>query len=203
MPALFAYVLAVAIFLGGGYGALNWLAGAEPVKVAAKAKHAPRPETYGAVAAQPAPQPDAASPESTGDASGKAEASGPSAVSMTAAAAGPDKRYDAMARAAPTVADKAATPPAPAIKPVAAPALAKPEAGPEAARPLTKAASADREGRRMETPPKRPRIRQAEERGHRRYEVMTLRTIEFEDGHRETRLLPLRRQDALASRWGD
>lgn len=27
MPALFAYIVAVAIFLGGGYGALNWLAG--------------------------------------------------------------------------------------------------------------------------------------------------------------------------------
>jgi hypothetical protein len=39
MPALFAYLLAVCILLGGGYGALNWLAAPEPAKVTAKAKH--------------------------------------------------------------------------------------------------------------------------------------------------------------------
>ncbi len=38
MPALFAYVIAVALLLGGGYGALSWLAAPEPVKVAVKAK---------------------------------------------------------------------------------------------------------------------------------------------------------------------
>jgi hypothetical protein len=43
MPALFAYLIAVALLLGGGYGALNWLATPEPVKVAAKA--APKPPT--------------------------------------------------------------------------------------------------------------------------------------------------------------
>jgi hypothetical protein len=34
MPAFFAYLLVVALLLGGGYGALNWLAAPEPVKVA-------------------------------------------------------------------------------------------------------------------------------------------------------------------------
>jgi hypothetical protein len=38
MPALFAYLIAVGLLLGGGYGALNWLAAPEPVKVAEKAK---------------------------------------------------------------------------------------------------------------------------------------------------------------------
>ncbi|MGZ5874604.1 MAG: hypothetical protein ACXWKP_21095 [Bradyrhizobium sp.] len=38
MPALFAYLIAVGLLLGGGYGALSWLAAPEPVKVAAKAK---------------------------------------------------------------------------------------------------------------------------------------------------------------------
>lgn len=46
MPALFAYLIAVALLLGGGYGALNWLATPEPVKVVAKAKPAPPPPHY-------------------------------------------------------------------------------------------------------------------------------------------------------------
>ncbi len=41
MPALFAYLIAVALLLGGGYGALNWLATPEPMKVVAKAQPAP------------------------------------------------------------------------------------------------------------------------------------------------------------------
>jgi hypothetical protein len=38
LPALFAYLIAVGLLLGGGYGALSWLAAPEPVTVAAKAK---------------------------------------------------------------------------------------------------------------------------------------------------------------------
>src|SRR5882757_3141496 len=38
MPALFAYLLAVGLLLGGGYGALSWLTAPEPVKVVVKAK---------------------------------------------------------------------------------------------------------------------------------------------------------------------
>jgi hypothetical protein len=41
MPALFAYLVAVGLLLGGGYGALSWLAAPEPVKVVAKAKPKP------------------------------------------------------------------------------------------------------------------------------------------------------------------
>ena len=37
MPALFTYLIAVALFLGGGYGALSWLTTPEPVKVVATA----------------------------------------------------------------------------------------------------------------------------------------------------------------------
>src|SRR6267154_1487329 len=43
MPALFAYLLAVGLLLGGGYGALSWLAAPEPVKVVVKAKPKPPP----------------------------------------------------------------------------------------------------------------------------------------------------------------
>jgi len=38
MPALFAYLITVGLLLGGGYGALTWLAAPEPVKIVAKAK---------------------------------------------------------------------------------------------------------------------------------------------------------------------
>src|ERR1700674_446208 len=37
MPALFAYLIALGLLFGAGYGAMNWLA-EPPVKVAAKAK---------------------------------------------------------------------------------------------------------------------------------------------------------------------
>jgi hypothetical protein len=37
MPALFGYLIAVGLLLGGGYGALSWLTTPEPVKVVAKA----------------------------------------------------------------------------------------------------------------------------------------------------------------------
>jgi hypothetical protein len=44
MPALFAYLIAVGLLLGGGYGALNWLAAPEPVKVAKRTKPPPHQE---------------------------------------------------------------------------------------------------------------------------------------------------------------
>lgn len=43
MPGLFAYLIAVGLLLGGGYGTLNWLAAPEPVKVEAKTKWKPAP----------------------------------------------------------------------------------------------------------------------------------------------------------------
>ena len=46
MPALFAYLIAVTVLLGGGYGALNWLATPEPVRVVAKATPKPPPPHY-------------------------------------------------------------------------------------------------------------------------------------------------------------
>jgi hypothetical protein len=182
MPALLGYILAVAIFLGGGYGALSWLAEPqEPTNVAMKARHAPRPGTYGAATTSQDPQ-----RESATDASGKADTINPPAANTTTAAADPDKRYDAMARAEPAV-EKSAAKPVSAAKPAAAKAVVatavpepaaasasiRPETKPEADRPpVAKATGTDRS-----LQPKRQRVRQAEERRHPRYEVMTLRTI--------------------------
>jgi hypothetical protein len=246
MPALLAYVLAVGLFLGAGYGALTWLAAPEPVEVAAtKTKHgAPRAETYGAIRAPDVVPADsvqadsaqAKQPEPARVASDTTQVSGaPTAGSVAAAIRTDkkdkrDKRYDAMARVDAT--PKPASPPAPVVKPIGSKAAiaaaapeavtakpgeaplpagpdAKPEANSEPVGPAAaKIANVDREGRRIEPPrAKRSRIRQAEDRRHRRYETMTLRTIEFEDGHRETRLLPLRRQDDGPAfdrgDWGD
>src|ERR1700693_5595341 len=73
MPALFAYLIAVALLLGGGYGALNWLATPEPVKIVAKAKQPASPryaDDIGASSTQaiapPANLPETAKPEVTG-----------------------------------------------------------------------------------------------------------------------------------------
>jgi hypothetical protein len=44
---LFAYLLAIGLLLGSGFGALSWLAAPEPVKVTAKARPArPSPPHY-------------------------------------------------------------------------------------------------------------------------------------------------------------
>jgi len=53
MPALFAYLVAVGLLLGGGYGALNWLAAPEPIKAAAKAKPKPAPRYAASPEASP------------------------------------------------------------------------------------------------------------------------------------------------------
>lgn len=49
---LSAYLIAVALLLGGGYGALSWLATPEPLKVMAKATPKPRAEAPPAEAKQ-------------------------------------------------------------------------------------------------------------------------------------------------------
>jgi len=76
MPALFAYLIAVGLLLGGGYGALSWLAAPEPVKVVAKAK--PRPpspvhytgnyqaDSEPTAAQPPTPEPSRSEPGSQG-----------------------------------------------------------------------------------------------------------------------------------------
>jgi hypothetical protein len=46
MPALFGYLLVVGLLLGGGYGALNWLAAPEPAKVVSKVAHKPSSRSH-------------------------------------------------------------------------------------------------------------------------------------------------------------
>ena len=56
MPALFAYLIAIGLLLGGGYEALSWLAAPEPVTLAAKTRSMrPRPSQSPAISATAAP----------------------------------------------------------------------------------------------------------------------------------------------------
>ncbi len=80
MPALFAYLIAVGLLVGGGYGALSWLAAPEPVKVVAKAKSKPPPAHYadnsGPTSAQAGPSNDGAREASKPRLAGKSEING-------------------------------------------------------------------------------------------------------------------------------
>ena len=87
MPALFAYLIAVALLLGGGYGALSWLATPEPVKVAAKAT--PKPPPHYADNTRPVPTqlsaPQVSAPEpSKPDAPSKPEIRGTDQIKAAA-----------------------------------------------------------------------------------------------------------------------
>lgn len=88
MPALFAYLVAVTLLLGAGYGALSWLATPEPVKVVAKATPKPPPPPYADNSSQgstPANAPQLGAPESSKpEAPGKPEINGSDQVKAAA-----------------------------------------------------------------------------------------------------------------------
>ena len=88
MPALFAYLVAVTLLLGGGYGALSWLATPEPVKLVAKATPKPPPPHYADNSSQgstPANAPQLSAPESSKPAApGKPEIRGTDQVKAAA-----------------------------------------------------------------------------------------------------------------------
>jgi hypothetical protein len=94
MPALFAYLIAVGLLLGGGYGALSWLAAPEPVKVASRAKPKPPPR-YAANSEANSPEAnlpaindsDKAAPGSNSKAAAASSDQPPSSASQASAAA--------------------------------------------------------------------------------------------------------------------
>jgi hypothetical protein len=171
MPALFAYLLAVCIFLGGGYGALNWLATPEPAKVTARAKHTPpRSAKVNEAAiiknAEFAPETGTLSVSPTTD----IDSSSTEAANVSEAS-----KLDAFERTPP------ATQQPPRAVPISHVAVTV------VPNPVLKV-------------DKRPRSKQANTHSRgKALELMTLRTIEFPDGHRVTQLLPYRkREQALA-----
>lgn len=211
MPALFAYLIAVGLLLGGGYGALSWLAAPEPVKVAEKAKpKRPPPSHYDEAnseevsqAASVASSSDA-SPSSIVDDNGAAPASnepppspragsGPAANEggaqvQTSEPARDQKNLSANAEASPDeVKQGAESSPSEAKQPAPAASAVSPDNQNIAA----SAAPAVK-------PAKRSHARQAAGRSQRFAErrapavMMTLRTIEFPDGRRVSQLIPYR-----------
>jgi hypothetical protein len=207
LPALFAYLIAVGLLLGGGYGALSWLAAPEPepVKVAVKVK--PRPPRHDEAGLQVTSQRSAvasasdagsSSPgnsaqgasagltdQTAADPNGQSSSrqSGPGMATMEAEVSEPardQQSRSADAEASLPDARQKVEQPAPAASPV----LSSNQPTTATAAVATKAVKRSHL-RQAGSHPKRP----AETRA---LVAMTLRTIEFADGRRVTRLIPYR-----------
>jgi len=203
MPALFAYLIALCLLFGAGYGALSWLA-EPPVKVAAKSKSKSQPSYQ----VQPQEVAEASPQASKSDDSSVAPKSSASDFEMASSSS--DQQIPSQAQ--PSVAmDGRATQPA-AATPAAAgneirfanAGMRSDEAKPRKAEPSVKpAVPADPPTSQQSSaayfapgvidgPSKRPHSRQAGSHVEKRKLVaMTLRTIEFPDGRRITQLIPL------------
>jgi hypothetical protein len=219
MPALFAYLIALGLLLGGGYGALTWLAAPEPVKVVAKARPTPRPhfdeasrETASEPSGQQAEQkPQKASPETIGQSDRIAVGSNQPPVALPAEASAAPTQRGAQAEASLPAQTQAAAPAQvqqnPAASAPAANAKVSPaEIGPPPEQPQpAQAASTGSQTTMAPTvaaaaaktaKPKRPHQQRLASRSDKpALALMTLRTIEFPDGRRVTQLLPYRDGD--------
>jgi hypothetical protein len=203
MPALFAYLIALCLLFGAGYGALTWLT-EPPVKVAAKAKSKSKSQPSYEVRPQVAEAPLQASKSDDSSVAPKSSANDDAMASSSG-----DQQIPPQAQ--PSVAmDDRVTPPATA-SPAAAgneirsanAEMRSDEAKPRKAEPSVKPAvpadpptsqpsNASSVPGVIDRPSRRPHSRQAS--GHiekRRLAIMTLRTIEFPDGRRITQLIPL------------
>jgi hypothetical protein len=185
MPALFAYLVALVLLLGGGYCGLSWLAAPQPVPVMANAKPRPsRPSHY-----------DASSHVS-------------SLASSPEARSAPTRDNDHVASA-----PKEQPQPQSKASPVTSKPFTKDEVADRAQdqRSWTANAQASPAETTASTPPaapvaksiKRPRLRQARSQSERHVEtrqlaLMTLRTVEFPDGWRATQLIPYREHEGAA-----
>jgi hypothetical protein len=206
MPALFAYLIAVGLLLGSGYGALSWLASPEPVKVAAKAKpkSPPPPPHY---SEESAPASAQVTPQETGRADASAPVANESEQAKTASNAlgalpEPNQPAAANGSAAPAEApardlqlrtadaESPAADTKPGIKPAETqPAQPAASVSPISARSAASNASSAAAKTIKRAHPQRQANRYPDKRG---LALMTLRTIEFPDGRRVTQLIPYR-----------
>jgi hypothetical protein len=204
VPALFAYLIAVAVLLGGGYGALNWLAAPEPVKVLAKAKQPASPRRYaddiGASSTQPiaaqANLSETAKPEVTS----KPEIDGTDQVKTASnerAASSdqpPSPQPEQPSAAGRQGANAEGSGPAQErdhSAPVETHQTAAQDVSPGNAQSAASIAPAS-----TAKSQKRPQVRQASRGSEKRpLEMMTLRTVELPDGRRMTQLIPYRSRD--------
>ena len=211
MSALFAYLIALCLLLGGGAGALNWLAAPEPIKVAAKASPKSR------LSSRPAQTRSeeiatARLPANSLDSVPTPEPSSSSDLDK-AASASVDRPAPREAETRVATVDRDAQPESVTPSPDPQARSGHAEIPADKARPAEKAvvsakpaprvltASASSTADNAARPSKRHR--QASNRpANRKLELMTLRTIQFDDGRRVTQLIPYRgRERALA--FGD
>jgi hypothetical protein len=184
MPALFAYVIAVGLLLGGGYGALSWLAAPEPVKVAARVMAKP-PQRYEATSEVPSAATTANPTNANGDAASEndkaASAANDQPPSELAVANQPDANQNAPAESSRPATLRQIR----SARAELAPVQRKPPAGPP--EPQTAAAKTVKRPheRQVSREPEKPAAK-------RRLALMILRTIQYPDGHRVSQLLPYR-----------
>ena len=209
MPALFAYLIGVGLLLGGGYGALTWLAAPEPVEVAAKAKPAAhsgarsgpnaaaesRAETSAVVASSPAINDHDKVAAGSNDQTPAPAAKARLAASQPDVQGPPESGLDQPARSAhadalaatsePHVPDAAVEAGSGDKQPAQVALQGRPADLRSASAAAAKAAA-------------RPRLRPARHHETDAPVLMTLRTIEYPDGRRVTRLIPYSGERALA-----
>ncbi len=242
MPAFFAYLVAVVLLVSGGYGALNWLAAPEPIKVAVKVKPkavphyevippiagpsdasttastatnlpvtdesrdtasrdtTPEQTASAASVSEPLPEPANSQPEIDNPAGVNKQASEQTSRDRPAANSKPvqDSKVRAARAEAPAAgprqivsdtkreASKDVQPSSPSR-----PELQQPPSRPQAVASVDSGAGTKPVNRQrpIQTSRRSERPAPAERRP---LTMMTLRTIEFPDGRRETRLIPYR-----------
>jgi hypothetical protein len=203
MPALFAYLIALGLLFGAGYGALNWLA-EPPVKVAAKANS--KSKSQPSYQVRPQQVAEALPPARKSDDSSVASKSSTNDYEMASSSS--DQQIPPQAQPSAAMDDRATQP---AATPAAAgneirsanaemrsdeakPRKADPSVKPAAPAdpPTSQPSSAASAPGAIDRPSKRSHSRQAGSHFEKRKLVaMTLRTIEFPDGRRITQLIPL------------
>jgi hypothetical protein len=200
MPALFAYLITVGLLLGGGYGALSWLAAPEPAKVVAKAK--PKPLPQASSEAMSFGTSSLAIKDSDPVASGSIDSplSSQSETRVAASEQGAGTQSSGPSQAQQSRVADAEVSPAEAKQEVRQPAIAVSPASANNAQPAVSLVPTT-----AARPVKRPHSRQAGNRSEKSaLTLMILRTIEFPDGRRLTKLIPYRNGErALAFEPGE
>jgi hypothetical protein len=182
MPALFGYLCALCLLLGGGYGALSWLTAPEPAHVVTKTKAKPRP--YDAQAEIPNLPANSLNGRST--------------VVVTSSAANDDK-VSSSSIDRPEAEPRAEKVDLGTRSKVAGPAPNRQKVASEVTVDKAKrigegASSADgTPNKKLE----RPRFQRTSHHSERKLVLMTLRTIQFPDGRKVTQLLPYRGRERV------
>jgi hypothetical protein len=221
VPALFAYLVAVVLLLSSGYGALNWLAAPEPLKVVAKVKPkaVPRYEVIPPIAdssdtsstasiATGPPATDENKATVAEDATSKdtvsvaSKSEPPASGDRLAEVSGPiqDSKIRAIKAEVPAAVSGRGVPVAESkgevSESVQPPSPPRPNIRQTSDRPRVVASADSAAGTKTTN---RPRLNQVSKRAERSAPserrslvMMTLRTIEFADDRRATRLIPYR-----------